>query len=106
MTNEQIEALKREVTEAISGGNENSFEHKFIGHIIDHLHSQKRLLADGCVGVPMEPTKEMIWAGTENTDEFVNGDPWYGNEPLSDEQAEQCYKAMITAAQTEKREGE
>lgn len=57
-----------------------------------------KAVPEGFKLVPIEPTKEMIWSGIENTEEFVNGDPWYGSEPLSDGQAEQCYKAMLSAA--------
>lgn len=65
----------------------------------DHIpDASKMVVPDGYALVPIEPTKEMIWSGIENTEEFVNGDPWYGSEPLSDGQAEQCYKAMLSAA--------
>ena len=67
--------------------------------ISDHIpDDSKMVVPDGYALVPIEPTKEMIWSGIENTEEFVNGDPWYGSEPLSDGQAEQCYKAMLSAA--------
>jgi len=67
--------------------------------IADHIpDARKMVVPDGYALVPIEPTKEMIWSGIENTEEFVNGDHWYGSEPLSDGQAEQCYKAMLSTA--------
>lgn len=99
MTNKQIEALKREVIGVNGFCDIDSFVSvsdiaAIVSATIDHLHSQNRLLADGCVGVPEVPTQAMIDAA--------------GNREIDTSVGCYCdiYRAMITAAQTEKREGE
>ncbi len=99
MTNEQIEALKREINSIDFLALSNPEKKQTISdHIIDYLQSQKRLLADGEVGVPREPTREMIKSGWDRyRDDFYSSGKFRPKE---------TYEAMITAAQTEKREGE
>ena len=57
MTNEQIKALKRE---CIALRRCTGTDAGIISDTIDHLHSQKRLLADGCVGVQVEVMQTTI----------------------------------------------
>lgn len=54
---------------------------------------------EGWVMVPREATQEMLDAGTRETEPSPQDDPWYGSIYLSDNQAEQCYRAMLAAAQ-------
>lgn len=95
MTEEQIDCLIDDITAnteipagAISRG--------YLKMAIMRLHSQTRLLADGCVGVPEVPTADMMQAGSQVWKDASQGS--WGHAAC-------VYTAMI-AAQTEKRDGE
>jgi len=60
---------------------------------------EAHLMAGGLVVVPAIPTPAMIDAGVRDTDPSPQGDSWYRPIDLTDEQAEQCYRAMIAASQ-------
>lgn len=127
MTNEQIEALKREVKEhRMDDGKDISPRDKYdqyyldgIDNCISYLLSQNRLLADGCVGVPEEVVKRINqMASMWTSDEYIYRKSEEGDfesllsmkETFIDAynmfvRDSQKLKTMI-AAQTEKREGE
>lgn len=48
--------------------------------------------------VPVEPTQEMIDKAVCDTPETPSQDYWHSGQPISDDQAIACYKAMIGAA--------
>lgn len=54
---------------------------------------------EGWMMVPAIPTPAMIDAGTRETEPSPQSDSWYSPIDLSDNQAEQCYRAMLAAAQ-------
>ncbi|UOF77798.1 hypothetical protein [Caudoviricetes sp.] len=82
---EFIEALKREVhketKEFINVG--------CVNFLIDHLAATGRLLPEGCVAVPLNPTKEMYVAGMNSLGAC------YADRA---NMAKSVYKAMISAA--------
>lgn len=52
---------------------------------------------DGWQLVPIDPTDEMIEKGTDQH-ECAQGDPWYTDLPLSENDCNAIYKAMLAAA--------
>lgn len=47
--------------------------------------------------VPLEPTQSMIDNAVDKTPETPSQDYWHCSQPISDDQAVECYKAMIGA---------
>lgn len=47
--------------------------------------------------VPFEPTQEMIDNAVDKTSETPSQDYWHSSQPISDDQAVECYRAMIGA---------
>ena len=45
--------------------------------------------------VPVEPTQNMIDKAVNDTPETPSQDYWHDSQPISDDQAISCYKAMI-----------
>lgn len=66
--------------------------------LIREMAEQPQAAPEGWRLVPVQPTDEMLTQAEENTPKFLHGDPWYGAEEISSEQAEACYKAMLAAA--------
>lgn len=87
-----------------------AFQHAYHEHA-DTLEGYEAMLAaaitaylaqaekEGWVMVPLNPTPAMIDAGTRETEPSPQSDYWFSPIDLSDNQAEQCYRAMLAAAQ-------
>lgn len=50
---------------------------------------------DGYKLVPVEPTQEMVDKAVCDVPETPSQDYWHDSQPISDDQAIACYKAMI-----------
>jgi len=97
----ELDAIKREVMQAVTfdSMNNSPFNHPNTHDVLigfertfNYLVSTGRLLPDGCVGVPIEPTEEMLWAAY-SVDDCVDEDPMKNRANM--------YKAMIAAAKGE-----